>query len=180
MPIFALALVPMIGLVGAAVDYSRGNAVRASLQASLDATALILSRDVAGMDPDQVTSKATSALQGAVRPRRDAEPDGDGDVVSSPQQGSFILDVKAGGTVPTTFTKLLGHEKLDVSSSVQVKWGVKKLELALVLDNTGSMASNGKMTELKTASKNSAHHAQGCRQEARRREGRHRAVRQAS
>jgi uncharacterized protein YegL len=30
---------------------------------------------------------------------------------------------------------------------------VKKLELALVLDNTGSMSSNGKMTELKTASK---------------------------
>jgi len=37
----------MIGLVGAAVDYSRGNAVRAALQASLDATALMLSRDAA-------------------------------------------------------------------------------------------------------------------------------------
>ena len=32
-------------------------------------------------------------------------------------------------------------------------WGVKKLELALALDVTGSMASNNKMTELKKAAK---------------------------
>jgi uncharacterized protein YegL len=62
--------------------------------------------------------------------------------------------VTASGTVPTTFTRLLGQQKLDISSSAQVKWGVKKLELALVLDNTGSMANNGKLTQLKTASHN--------------------------
>jgi Flp pilus assembly protein TadG len=152
-PIFALALVPMIGLVGAAVDYSRGNAVRAALQASLDATALMLSRDVSGMDPDQVTSKATSLFKAQFSRAEMPSPIVTA-VLSSPQQGFFVLDVKASGTVPTTFTKLLGHDKLDVQSSVQVKWGVKKLELALVLDNTGSMGSNGKMTELKAASKN--------------------------
>jgi uncharacterized protein YegL len=32
-----------------------------------------------------------------------------------------------------------------------VKWGFKRLEIALALDNTGSMASNNKMTHLKTA-----------------------------
>ena len=40
---------------------------------------------------------------------------------------------------------------LDLSS--EVAWGMKKLELALALDVTGSMASNNKMTELKTAAK---------------------------
>ena len=59
-PMFALAIVPIIGLVGAAVDYSRGNAARTAMQASLDATALMLSRDAAGMDPAQVSAKATS------------------------------------------------------------------------------------------------------------------------
>ena len=33
-------------------------------------------------------------------------------------------------------------------------WGIKKLEVALALDNTGSMASSGKLTNLKTASHN--------------------------
>jgi hypothetical protein len=152
-PIFALAIVPVIGFVGAAVDYSRGNVVRTAMQASLDATALMLSRDAAGMDPAQVTSKATSFFKAQFNRAEMPEPLVTA-VLSSPQQGSFILDVKASGSVPTTFTKILGHDKLDISSSAQVKWGVKKLELALVLDNTGSMSSNGKMTELKTASKN--------------------------
>ena len=80
--------------------------------------------------------------------------------------------------MPTTFTKVLGQEKLDISSSAQVKWGVKKLELALVLDNTGSMASNGKMTELKTASKSLLTTLEERRQAARRRQGRDRPVRQ--
>ena len=151
-PIFALALVPVVGLVGAAVDYSRGNAVRAALQASLDATALILSRDAAGMDPSQVSAKATSLFKAQFIRAEMPEPTVTA-VLSSPQQGSFILDVKASGSIATTFTKVIGQQQLDVSSSAQVKWGVKKLELALVLDNTGSMASNGKITELKTASK---------------------------
>jgi len=56
--------------------------------------------------------------------------------------------------VPTTFTRLLGQQKLDISSSAQVKWGVKKLELALVLDNTGSMANHDKLVQLKAASHN--------------------------
>ena len=50
-PIFALGIIPIIGLVGAAVDYSRGNAARTAMLASLDATALMLSRDAANMDP---------------------------------------------------------------------------------------------------------------------------------
>ena len=35
----------------------------------------------------------------------------------------------------------------------QVRWGFKALELALALDNTGSMASKNKMVELKAAVK---------------------------
>ena len=152
-PIFALAIIPIIGLVGAAVDYSRGNAARTAMQAALDATALMLSRDVAGMDPSQVSAKATSFFNAQFSRSEVTNVQANG-VLSSPQQGSFILDVTASGTVPTTFTRLLGQQKLDISSSAQVKWGVKKLELALVLDNTGSMGNNGKLTQLKSASKN--------------------------
>ena len=152
-PIFALAIVPIIGLVGAAIDYSRGNAARTAMQAALDATALMLSRDAAGMDPTQVSAKATSFFNAQFSRPEVTNVQANG-VLSNPQQGSFILDVTASGTVPTTFTRLLGQQKLDISSSAQVKWGVKRLELALVLDNTGSMANNGKLTQLKTASHN--------------------------
>jgi Flp pilus assembly protein TadG len=152
-PMFALALVPMVGLVGAAVDYSRGNAARTAMLASLDATALMLSRDAANMTPDEVSARATSFFNAQFNRPEVANLKVTA-VLSSPQLGSFLLDVKASGNVPTTFTRLLGQEKLDISTSAQVKWGVKKLELALALDNTGSMAQNNKLVELKTAAKN--------------------------
>src|SRR5262245_21544091 len=42
LPMFGLTLIPMLGLIGAAVDYSRANSVKAALQASLDSTALAM------------------------------------------------------------------------------------------------------------------------------------------
>jgi Flp pilus assembly protein TadG len=147
---FALALVPIVGVVGAAVDYSRANAARSAMFASLDATALMLSRDAATMPPDQISSKATSYFNAQFNRPEVADLQVNA-VLNNPQAGSYTLNVTASGNVPTTFTKVLGQTKMDIGTSVDVKWGVKKLELALVLDNTGSMASNGKMTQLKSA-----------------------------
>jgi Flp pilus assembly protein TadG len=45
LPTFALALVPLIGLVGAAVDYSRANSIRTGLQMALDSAILAGARD---------------------------------------------------------------------------------------------------------------------------------------
>jgi Flp pilus assembly protein TadG len=152
-PMFALGLVPVIGLVGAAVDYSRGNAARTSMQAAIDATGLMLSRDAATMTPAQIQSKATSYFNAQFNRPEVANVQVTA-TLASPQAGSFVLSVKVTGNVPTTFTKLLGQTKLDISSSADVKWGIKKLELALVLDNTGSMAQSGKLTQLKVAAHN--------------------------
>jgi Flp pilus assembly protein TadG len=152
-PMFALGLVPVIGFVGAAVDYSRGNAARTAMQASLDATALMLSRDAATMTPGEVSAKAVSFFTAQFN-RPEAADVQITATLSSPQAGSFTLHVAASANVPTTFTKLLGQDKLDISTSADVKWGIKKLEVALALDNTGSMAQSGKLTQLKTAAHN--------------------------
>src|SRR5947207_2829347 len=37
-PMFAIAVIPVIGLTGAAIDYSRANSVRTGMQAAIDAT----------------------------------------------------------------------------------------------------------------------------------------------
>jgi hypothetical protein len=42
--IFAIAAVPVISLVGAAIDYTRANSARSSMQAAPDSTALMLRR----------------------------------------------------------------------------------------------------------------------------------------
>jgi hypothetical protein len=71
-----------------------------------------------------------------------------------PQQGNFALKMTANTSVNTMFTKLLGHTQIKLSASSEVLWGIKKLNLVLVLDNTGSMSSSSKMTQLKAAAHN--------------------------
>ena len=149
---FALATVPMIGFVGAAVDYSRANSAKAAMQAAVDSTALMLSRDAADLTTAQMNTKAMSYFTALLH-----RPEVAGVAVTpvfTKDGNSSKLSLTATGTVPTSFTKVLGQTNLNISVNSQVVWGMKKLELALALDNTGSMYSNNKMTELKKAAKN--------------------------
>ena len=67
---FALATIPMVGFVGAAVDYSRANSVKAAMQAAADSTALMLSKTA---DPVRDSDQGQRILQGAVQQAR-SEP----------------------------------------------------------------------------------------------------------
>src|SRR5712691_8365151 len=57
---FALATIPIVGAVGAAVDYSHVNSARTAMQAAVDATALMLSKQVTTLTTAEINSKATS------------------------------------------------------------------------------------------------------------------------
>src|SRR6266536_3372977 len=61
-PVFALGLVPLIGLVGAGVDYGRGSGARASMQAALDAAAMIVAKEASTLPQNQAGSRATELL----------------------------------------------------------------------------------------------------------------------
>ena len=47
-----------------------------------------------------------------------------------------------------------GEDSITINAKSTAKWGYARLRVALVLDNTGSMDSSGKMTALKTATTN--------------------------
>src|SRR5215217_9710210 len=55
---FALTGVPVFGLVGAAVDYSRANSAKAAMQSAVDATALMLSKEASSLTGGQREQKA--------------------------------------------------------------------------------------------------------------------------
>src|SRR5947209_13814141 len=57
---FALTLLPVMGMIGAAVDYSRANSDKAAMQAAVDATALMLSKSASTMTSAQMAQQATS------------------------------------------------------------------------------------------------------------------------
>jgi Flp pilus assembly protein TadG len=147
---FALTTIPMVGFVGAAVDYSRGNSAKAAMQQAIDATGLILSRDAQSLSEAALKQKADQLFKTLIN-RPEIQNIVVTPVLYTPEESTFRLVVDATGKVDTTFTRILGKENLDLSVNTEIKWGVKKLELALALDNTGSMSSSNKMTELKKA-----------------------------
>jgi len=153
LPIFALSLIPIIGLIGAAVDYSRANAVKSQLQAALDATALAMASEAATAGSDQL-QKDAQAYFNALFSKYQTTPVTLNVAYST--QGGSQLTVSGSTNVSTTFMRIpgFGIDTLAVGSSSTVAWGNTRLRVALALDNTGSMAQNNKMNSLKTAAKN--------------------------
>jgi len=149
--IFTLAVIPIMGFVGAGVDYSRANSVKSAMQQAMDATALMLSKDVSALTSSQVTQKATDYFLALFN-----HPEATGVVVTPTYttSGGAKLVVTGAATVTTTFMKVMGFETLNINVSSTVQWGNTRLRVALALDNTGSMSEAGKMGALQTATKN--------------------------
>ncbi|HEY1541907.1 MAG TPA: pilus assembly protein TadG-related protein, partial [Xanthobacteraceae bacterium] len=57
---FALAFIPLIGLVGAAIDYSRANSMRTQMQAATDTTALAISNSAPNQTATDLNTAANS------------------------------------------------------------------------------------------------------------------------
>ena len=150
---FALATIPMIGFVGAAVDYSHGNLVKAAMQAAVDSTALMLSKDAQKLTTAQLNQKAVATFD-ALFTRTDVTGLTVTPTFTNPSGGNYKLTLVATAKVPTSFTKVIGQQNLNIDVRSDVVWGMKKLERALALDNTGSMSSSNKMTHLKAAARN--------------------------
>ena len=55
--------------------------------------------------------------------------------------------------MPADFTKIIGFDTFNVTASSTARWGITRLRVALVLDNTGSMANSGKMAAMQSATK---------------------------
>ncbi|HET7850957.1 MAG TPA: TadE/TadG family type IV pilus assembly protein [Pseudolabrys sp.] len=150
-PLVALSIVPLITGVGAAIDYTRASSTRTALQNSLDAAALMLSKEAPTTSAAQLQADATAYITSLF-----TRPDTNGLTVTatySSEGGSQVL-LTGETSMNTTFMRLLGYEQIDITASSTAKWGNTRLRVALVLDNTGSMAQDGKMDALVTASQN--------------------------
>ncbi len=149
---FALATIPMVGFVGAAVDYSHANSVKAAMQAAADSTALMVSKDAATLTNTALQTKANDYFKALF-----TRPEATGVTVAvtytaNTGSGSQVV-VNASSNVKANFMGLMGVSQMKVAVDAQVKWGNSKMRVALALDTTGSMADDGKMDALQVAVK---------------------------
>jgi len=153
--IFAVALLPILTFIGAAIDYSRANKARSAMQAALDSTSLMLAKDLSNkvITEDEINSKA-HAYFNALYTDKDAQVlDIKATYIADTGHGSTI-EVNGKGAVTTDFMQVAGYPTLDFNTSSTSAWGNARMRVALVLDNTGSMADDGKMPAMKTAAEN--------------------------
>ena len=62
-----------------------------------------------------------------------------------------LLTLSASADIPTSFMQVLGFDDITVSARTVVHRAVRGMELALIMDNTGSMRGGGKMDAMKSA-----------------------------
>ncbi|KQK29168.1 hypothetical protein ARD30_19165 [Bosea thiooxidans] len=147
--LFGLTLVPMMGVVGVAVDYSRASNARQALSSAIDAAALMAARDAQKLSDADVKTRVAGWIKDNLPP----------DVKEGLVEPTITIDrtartvqISAKVDMPTTIAKIIGTNHILVASNSRSTWGTNTIELALVLDNTGSMKDDGKMDALKLAS----------------------------
>jgi Flp pilus assembly protein TadG len=148
---FALALIPILGFIGAAIDYSRANAMKVDLQAALDSTALMVSKNAASMTQDDLTSTARSYFQSLFHP---AQAENINFSITYSTTGGSNVVVDGSADMKTEFVSIIGFNTITIGGTATARWGSTRLRVALVLDTTGSMGDAGKIDALKTATKN--------------------------
>jgi Flp pilus assembly protein TadG len=153
--LFGLLLVPLVGAMGVALDYSFANQGRTQMQAALDLTGLALSKmmPLTQADLDTQGRKIFLANLGA-SPLTIKESNIAEQLTITPDTGKLTLrvDTEYPIRMAGVLSKLMPPD-IPISSTTEVVWGQGKVEVALALDNTGSMAGN-KLTQLISASHN--------------------------
>ena len=152
--LFAIALVPILSFVGAAIDYTRANSARSSMQAALDSTALMVSKDLSqGLITTSDVSTKAQAYFTALYTNSDAKSVAVSATYTASSTLGSTIQINGSGSVTTDFMKVAGFPTLNFNTSSTAAWGNVRMRVAMALDNTGSMASDGKMPALKTAAK---------------------------
>jgi Flp pilus assembly protein TadG len=115
---FALSLVPVIGTIGAAVDYSQSSSIKAAMQAAADATALGSIRSASTLTPAAVNSTAVGMFNASFnRPTVTPSPGATYD------SGSSTLTVTATVSYTPQFMKLVGISAMRISVTSKAKLG---------------------------------------------------------
>lgn len=146
--IFGLSFIPLSILTLAAIDFHRASTVKNMLQDALDAATLAAARSE-GATSSQIQTIGYNTLMANVTTVNDTTISAATFTLAA--DGTVTGDVEA-EVEPLVASMFLGGP-LTVGAESQVVRANDKLEIALVLDNTGSM-SGTKIATLRTAASN--------------------------
>lgn len=144
---FAIVIPIVLAATGVAVDMSRAYIVKKRLGQSLDAAALATAGSSGSNDVLEDRMHAyfyRNFNDGRFGEIRDLDWD--------PRETEIKLWATA--RVNTSFMRIWGKNYMDIYAEATVQKELRGIEVALVMDNTGSMSSNNNIGTLRTAATN--------------------------
>lgn len=148
---FALLAIVLIATAGAVVDFTAVEQARTRAQLALDSAVLGLQPTIftAGVTIDTIKPKALQLM---------TERLNDASITVAVTSGTVnttdgTLRINATITVPTAFVSLVGFPTIRAKVVSEATRKRLNLEVAMVLDNSGSMANYSRMTNLKLAAR---------------------------
>ena len=156
--ITAVAALPMFLAAGAAIDTVRINREQAAFDAAVDSAVLAIAADdrasLLGLDSSQtaarivdLTAYAKTYMAENYTPQYGSSTDMAVNIAITGQ----TIDLTASHNFPTTIMGMTGVKEITLTSHAQVTKAMRPIELTMVMDTTGSMATNNKIGGAKTA-----------------------------
>ena len=145
--LFGLAAIPLFLAAGMAVDTARHGFHQQRLNTSVDAAALAVAKMEDGATQAEMEELARQYIDLNYTPRVDLHGN---EIDLTVTLVGNVVTVTAEVDVPTTITTLIGVHDMTARANSEVTKEILGTEIALVLDNTGSM-SGTKLTGLKLA-----------------------------
>jgi Flp pilus assembly protein TadG len=146
--IVGLSMVPLAALAGLAIDVNEAYKAKAQLGNALDAAALAIGTSTS-TNSTVLNGYLTKYLAANFPSSKYGTP-----YNVSMTAGTLTIDASASLDVKTSFLQIVGFKTITVSATTEVTKQVTGLEVALALDNTGSMVNDSKIVNLKAAATN--------------------------
>lgn len=146
----AAGMTVLLGMAGLALDAGMAYGVKAKLSAALDAAAIAAAKaSSVGQSQGERTRNARLAAERFFAANY---PEGYlgsnpkfGDVNVRIDEGRVIVKVSASAVEPTVFMRVMGLESISVNAEAEVVR--QDLDMAFVVDNTGSLYTNREMVK---------------------------------
>ena len=153
--LFGLFLVPVIMLLGLAIDGLRTLNATTTVTGALDAAALAAARAMTegNLSDAEVTEVANRFFLANARGADKVSYSNFDPLVVTTDRDANEVTVAVIARVPTTFAKIANVNEFTIRRQASATVGINEIEIGLMLDVTGSMRRNGKLRALQRATK---------------------------
>ena len=142
--LFAFSLIPVVACAGMAVDVAQAYAAKTRMGYALDAATLAVGSSTG------TNAQLTQIAQNIFNANFPSGTLGATPTIALTVTGSTI-SATASASIPTTLMKVVGITTVPISANSTVIRQINGLELAMVLDNTGSMVTNNNIGAVRTS-----------------------------